>query len=80
LAGIGIASTGGGLAGALLGLGIPEYEAKRYEGRIESGATLLSVHCDGPKWVNEAKRVLSSTGAEDISFAGESADDHSSNA
>jgi hypothetical protein len=32
--------------GALVGLGIPEYEAKRYEGRIKSGGILLSVHCD----------------------------------
>ena len=26
--------------------GLPEYEAKRYEGRIHKGGVLLSVHCD----------------------------------
>jgi VIT1/CCC1 family predicted Fe2+/Mn2+ transporter len=25
---------------------IPEYEAKRYEGRVKEGGVLLSVHCD----------------------------------
>jgi len=47
----------GGLSGALLGLGRPEYEAKRYQGRIEKGGILLSVHCDSPDWVNKAKRL-----------------------
>ncbi len=36
----------GGIAGALAGFGTPEYEAKRYEGRIRKGGILLSVHCD----------------------------------
>ena len=27
-------------------LWIPEYEAKRYEGRVTTGGVLLSVHCD----------------------------------
>jgi outer membrane lipoprotein SlyB len=33
----------GGLAGALIGMGIPEYEAKRYEGKIKEGNVLISV-------------------------------------
>jgi len=76
LAGMGVGGTLGGLAGALLGLGIPEYEAKRYQGRIEHGGILLSVHCDNPSWVKRAKRLLSSTGAEDISCTSESAADY----
>jgi hypothetical protein len=76
LAGMGAGGTLGGLAGALLGVGIPEYEAKRYQGRIENGGILLSVHCDDSRWVNKAKRLLSSTGAEDISSTGESAADY----
>ena len=76
LAGIGVGGTLGGLLGALLGLGIPEYEAKRYQGRIEKGGILLSVHCDSPYWVNKAKRLLNSTGAEDISSTSESAADY----
>jgi hypothetical protein len=76
LAGIGVGGALGGLSGALLGLGMPEYEAKRYHGRIEKGGILLSVHCDNPYWVNKAKCVLNSTGAEDISSARESAADY----
>src|SRR5258708_391312 len=37
LAGVGAGGAVGGLAGGLIGLGIPEYEAKRYEGRIKEG-------------------------------------------
>jgi len=34
------------IGGALIGAGMPEYEAKRYEGRIKSGGIPLSFHCD----------------------------------
>jgi hypothetical protein len=76
LEGIGVGGALGGLMGALIGLGVPEYEAKRYRGRIEKGGILLSVHCEGPNWVNKAKRLLNSTGAEDISSTGESDGDY----
>jgi hypothetical protein len=47
LAGVGISGTVvGGIVGALVGMGIPEYEVKRYEGAVKDGGTLLSVHCD----------------------------------
>ena len=45
----------GGLIGALIGMGIPEYEAKRYEGLVKQGRILLSVHCDNSDWVKRAK-------------------------
>jgi hypothetical protein len=32
-----LAGAAGGLTGALIGLGIPEYEAKRYEGKVKDG-------------------------------------------
>src|SRR5580693_1610914 len=35
LAGVGVGGAVGGFTGALIGLGIPEYEAKRYEGRVQ---------------------------------------------
>jgi len=76
LAGIGVGGTLGGVSGALVGLGTPEYEAKRYQGRIEKGGILLSVHCDSTNWVNKAKRLLDSTGAEDISSTSEPAADY----
>jgi hypothetical protein len=69
LAGFGAGSVLGGLAGALAGSGVPEYEAKRYEGRIRSGGALLSVYCDTDVWIGRAKEMLRHTGAEDISVA-----------
>jgi hypothetical protein len=52
-------------------MGIPEYEAKRYEGRVKNGGILVSVHCDNSDWVSRAKDVLKQSGADDISSAGE---------
>lgn len=67
LAGAGVGAAVGGLTGALIGLGIPEYEAKRYENRINDGGILLSVHADDGEWADRARDILKRTGAEDIS-------------
>ncbi|MBV8864097.1 MAG: DUF3341 domain-containing protein, partial [Acidobacteriaceae bacterium] len=75
LSGIGSGGVLGGVIGALVGMGIPEYEAKRYEGRIKEGGILLSVHCDNAEWVTKAKQLLKDSGAEDIASAGEQAAD-----
>ena len=75
LAGAGVGGTVGGVTGALIGLGIPEYEAKRYEGRIKSGLILLSVHSDDSQWTKRAKKILEDTGAQDIASTGEAAAD-----
>ena len=45
LRGVTVGATVGGIAGALIDLGIPEYEAKRYEGKVKAGNILLSVPC-----------------------------------
>ena len=71
LAGLGVGGAVGGLIGGLVGMGIPEFEAKRYEGRVKDGGVLLSAHCDTCDEVSRAKDILKSTGAEDISSAGE---------
>jgi hypothetical protein len=57
-------------------MGIPEYEAKRYEGRIKAGGILLSVHCDNSDWVKRAEDVLKRSGAEDIASSGEARADY----
>jgi hypothetical protein len=75
MAGVGAGAVTGGLLGALTGLGMPEYEAKRYEGRVRSGSILMSVHCDSPEWERHAKRILQNTGAEHIAAAGEASAD-----
>lgn len=71
LAGAGIGGTIGTLAGALIGLGIPEYEAKRFESRVSAGGILLSVHADDSDWVKRAEDLMQQTGAEDISSSTE---------
>jgi len=75
LSGAGAVGILGGLTGALIGAGIPEYVAKRYEGRVRKGGILMSVHCDDSDWSSRAKRLLGETGAEDISSSGEAAAD-----
>ena len=75
LAGAGAAGAVGGVAGGLIGLGMPEYEAKRYQGRIRDGGILLSVHSDDSEWTKRAKGILERTGAQDISSTGEAAAD-----
>lgn len=71
LGGMGVGVTLGGLTGALVGSGIPEYEAKRYEGRIRRGGILLSIHCDNRAWAKTARRILKQTGARDIATSSE---------
>lgn len=75
LSGVGVGGAVGGVTGALIGAGMSEYEAKRYEGRVKSGGALLSVHCDSSDWTKRAKAILQETGAEDISSAGEASAD-----
>lgn len=76
LGGIGAGGLVGGITGALVGMGIPEYEAKRYEGRIRNGGILLSVHADDSAWISRAKRVLEQTGAQEIGSVGETKGDY----
>jgi len=75
LAGAGAGGAIGGLSGALIGFGIPEYEAKRYEGSVKEGGILLSVHCDNDDWEEKAEAVLEACGAEDISSTKQSSSD-----
>lgn len=71
LGGAAVGAAVGGLTGGLIGMGIPEFEAKRYEGKIREGRVLISVHADDSQWVSRAKKVLKDSGAEDVSSSGE---------
>jgi len=71
LAGAGAGGAVGTFVGSLVGMGIPEYEAKRYEGSVKDGGILLSVHCNSSEEVKLAKEIMERTGGQDIASAGE---------
>jgi hypothetical protein len=72
LSGAAVGGALGGVTGALIGLGIPEFEAKRYEGKLKSGHALVSVHSESSDETDRAKEIFRAAGAEDISSSYES--------
>lgn len=73
LAGAGAGGAVGTLTGALVGMGIPEYEAKRYESYLTKGGALLSVHADDQDWARKARSLLDGFGGYDIDSTHEAA-------
>ena len=71
LAGLSVGGAVGSLVSALVDLGLPEFEAKLYDGRLKDGAVLLCVHCLSIGQVDTAKDVLKANGAEDVASSGE---------
>ena len=67
LSGAAIGATTGGVVGALIGMGIPEIEAKRYEDKLKMGNYLIAVHTHDGNEKERAKEIFKSAGAEDIS-------------
>ena len=61
----------GGITGTLIGLGIPELEAKRYEGKVKDGNILMAVHAETSDEIDRAKEIFKNAGAEDISYTKE---------
>lgn len=57
----------GGITEALVAMGIPEYEAKRFEFSVKDGGMLLSVHAGLGEWVEEVILIFQECGAHDIS-------------
>lgn len=71
LSGAAIGAATGGLTGALVGYGIPELEAKQYEGKVKGGNILLSVHTADGTQVSKVKEIFKKHQAEDIAYTGE---------
>jgi hypothetical protein len=71
LSGVATGATIGGLGGTLIGLGLPEVEAKRYAGKLKQGNILLCVHADDYEQANRARKILDLGGAEDVTTTGE---------
>jgi hypothetical protein len=68
----------GGLAGALIGLGLPGAESHRYVGRICEGRILIVAHSDKSAWIAKALQVFREAEAEDIGSSTEEAYPHAS--
>lgn len=71
LSGAAIGATAGGVAGALIGYGIPEYEANLYAGRLQKGHILIGVHAVTSEESKAAKEALAQGGATDIKVTSE---------
>jgi len=65
LAGLGAGAAAGGLTGALVGVGIPEHEAKFYDDKIRKGGILLGVYAHDDR-KKDAKHILEAAGAERV--------------
>lgn len=72
LSGAAVGATAGGITGALEGLGLPELEAKAYEGKIRSGNILISAHATDAEREKIARQIFGGAGATDIKAASES--------
>lgn len=71
LAGGAVGTAAGGIVGALVGMGIPEFEAKRYDAKIREGNILISVHTEDSKQRDVAKDIFKRLNADDISTGSE---------
>jgi len=54
------------IAGALMGMRIPEHQAKQYEENVREGNTLISVHTRNAEEFEWAMKLLARGGAEDV--------------
>jgi hypothetical protein len=63
LAGAGAGAAAGGLTGALIGMGMPEYEAKQYEEKMKGGNILISVHTEDGAERTRVKEIFKNAGA-----------------
>lgn len=73
LSGAAVGGTVGGATGGLVGLGIPEYEAQQYAGKLKEGNILLAVHVEDSDEAATARKILSEEKAESISTGSEAA-------
>jgi hypothetical protein len=71
LGGMGVGASVGGITGALVGYGVPEFEARRFEGKMVGGGILVSVHVSDRGARRRAFAVFARNGAEDIAVADE---------
>ncbi|HTN76079.1 MAG TPA: hypothetical protein VL096_12560 [Pirellulaceae bacterium] len=71
LSGLAVGGSVGGLTGALVGTGIPEYEAQQYAGKLKGGNVLISVHTHDSDDAARVRKIMTDEQAEDISTGAE---------
>ncbi|HEX5445222.1 MAG TPA: hypothetical protein VFW87_15390, partial [Pirellulales bacterium] len=71
LGGAAVGATVGGVTGALIGMGLPEFEAKQYEDKIKGGNILIAVDARDGDDAKRVEHILEDAEAEDISSAAE---------
>ncbi len=69
LNGVGHAIGEGGLAGGLVGLRVPPYEARLYDNLVRAGGILISVQGDDAPWIDLVRVTLSALGATHIALS-----------
>lgn len=73
LTGLAVGGTVGGVSGALIGMGIPEYEAQQYESKLKEGNILMCVHASDSDEAARAREIFTEEKAESISTGSASA-------
>jgi hypothetical protein len=73
LSGSAIGGSLGLLVGAIVGYGIPEYEAKKYEAGLKEGKILISITTNSDEQASKASDIMKKEGGKDISSSQEKA-------
>ena len=76
LGGAAVGGALGGLTGGFVGLGVPEEQARQYEGQIKEGKIVLSVHTDDEIEADKAERLLKQYGGQDVMRVNEPAENY----
>lgn len=63
----------GAVLGAIVGLTVPEIQAKHYVGKVRTGSILVGVHVNDRDELARAREVMRSVAASDVTAAGEAA-------
>ena len=71
LSGSAVGGSVGLLLGALIGSGVPEFEAKKYESALKEGNILISVRAHDDKEMAFATEIMRKNGGEEISTSRE---------
>jgi hypothetical protein len=71
LSGIAAGGAVGGVTGTLVGMGIPQVEAKLFEDRLRSGNVLIAVHTEDSAMRDRAKEVFKRARVKDTSTISE---------